>query len=540
MTYRLGIDVGGTNTDAVVLDAQLRPIASTKQPTTRPVGAGIDTAIQRVLTDSGVNPASITHAMLGTTHATNAIVERSRLNQVAVLRLGLPATRAVLPTTGWPTDLRDAVGDMRHLVGGGHEFDGREIAPLDEERVAQIAREVRGRATSAAIISVFSPVSADHEARAAHILRAELGADFPVSLSSEIGSLGLLERENATILNAALVDVARDTAQGFIASLAGMGIHAQVYLGQNDGTLMNIAHALRYPILTIACGPTNSIRGASFLAREQDAVVVDVGGTTTDVGVLSRGFPRESSLAVEIGGVRTNFRMPDLVSIGLGGGSIVRETGGIVTVGPDSVGYELTERARVFGGDVLTATDIAVATGHADLGDASLVADLDPELTRRAWDLIDQLTADAVDRVKTSAADMPVIVVGGGSIIVGADIPGASRLVKPEHFAVANAIGAAIAQVSGQVERMFSLDEVRREDALQIAKEQAVEMAISAGAEPDTVEIVDVEDVPLAYLPGNATRIRAKAAGTLVMTDTRSRAHASGGVAASPIDRKDQ
>lgn len=516
--YRLGIDVGGTNTDAVILDERLVPIASTKQPTTRPVGVGIDEAIARVLTDSGISAAQISHAMLGTTHATNAIVERARLNQVAVLRLGLPATQAVLPTTGWPDDLRAAIGDMRYLVGGGHEFDGREIAPLDEERVAQIAGEVRGRATSAAIVSVFSPVSAEHERRAAQILREHLGSDFPVSLSSEIGSLGLLERENATILNAALVDVARDTARGFIDSLAGVGIDAQVYLGQNDGTLMNIDHAIRYPILTIASGPTNSFRGASFLAAEQDAVVVDVGGTTTDVGVLTHGFPRESSLAVEIGGVRTNFRMPDLVSIGLGGGSIVRVKDGEVTVGPDSVGYELTSRARVFGGDVLTATDIAVATGNADLGDPALVEDLDRDLARRAWELIDRMTADAVDRVKTSAADIPVIVVGGGSVIVGTDIPGASRIVKPEHFAVANAIGAAISQVSGQVERVFSLDQVPREEALRTATDQAIEMAVSAGADPNAVEIVNLEDVPLAYLPGNATRVRAKAAGPLILS----------------------
>lgn len=520
MSFRLGIDVGGTNTDAVILDAALRPVATTKQPTTRPVGDGVDAAVRHVLQSSGIDPASITHAMLGTTHATNAIVERTRLNQVAVLRLGLPATGAVLPTTGWPEDLRSAVGDMRYLVGGGHEFDGREIAALDEARIREIAGEVRGRATSAAIISVFSPVSSAHEERASQILREELGEDFPVSCSYEIGSLGLLERENATILNAALVDVARETVSGFIDSLKAMGIDAHVYLGQNDGTLMNIDYARRYPILTIACGPTNSIRGASFLTRESDAVVVDVGGTTTDVGVISKGFPRESSLAVEIGGVRTNFRMPDLISVGLGGGSIVRVSeDGDVTVGPDSVGYAITQKARVFGGDTLTATDIAVAKGRADLGDATLVADLDPMLVDRAWALIDRITAEAVDRVKTSATDVPVMVLGGGSIIVGNDIPGASAILKPEHFAVANAIGAAIAQVSGQVERMFSLDEVSRDEALESAKAQAIEMAIAAGAEPDTVEIVHVEDVPLAYLPGNATRVQVKAAGNLRLAE---------------------
>ena len=124
-------------------------------------------------------------------------------------------------------------------------------------------------------------------------------------------------------------------------SLKDKGIvNAEVYLSQNDGTLMTLDNARRYPILTIACGPTNSIRGASYLTCRDDAIVIDVGGTTSDFGVLSHGFPRESGVAVDIGGVRTNFRMPDVISIGLGGGSIVREhDAGTVTVGPDSVGY---------------------------------------------------------------------------------------------------------------------------------------------------------------------------------------------------------
>ena len=112
---------------------------------------------------------------------------------------------------------------------------------------------------------------------------------------------------------------------------------------------MSLTYAKQFPILTIACGPTNSIRGASYLAGLKDAVVLDVGGTTSDIGVLVDGFPRESSLAVDVGGVRTNFRMPDIVSIGVGGGSLVREQpDGSVTVGPDSVGYRITQEALVF------------------------------------------------------------------------------------------------------------------------------------------------------------------------------------------------
>jgi len=151
------------------------------------------------------------------------------------------------------------------LVSGGHEFDGREISPLDEDEIRTVAKSLKGKVDTIAVTSVFSFVSSDHEKRVAQILREELG-DIPISLSHEIGSLGLLERENATILNSALTDVAQTTALSFKEGLSREGVNnAKVYLCQNDGTLMSVDYAVKYPILTIACGPTNSIRGASFL-----------------------------------------------------------------------------------------------------------------------------------------------------------------------------------------------------------------------------------------------------------------------------------
>lgn len=193
-----------------------------------------------------------------------------------------------------------------------------------------------------------------------------------------------------------------------------------MYLCQNDGTLMSAEYAMRYPILTIACGPTNSIRGASLLTGLKDAVVVDVGGTTTDLGVLTHGFPRESMLAVEIGGVRTNFRMPDIISIGLGGGSLVRKhEDGRVSVGPDSVGYQVTQKALCFGGDTLCATDLVVARGLAEgVGNPELVAHLDPALVDAGIAEMARMVEECVDRMKTSAGDIDVILVGGGSILV--------------------------------------------------------------------------------------------------------------------------
>ena len=510
---KIGIDVGGTNTDAVVMDGH-DVIASTKTPTTTNVTEGIVNALKTVLASANLDVGNVDAVMIGTTHFTNAVVERKHLQPTVCIRLGLPATTSLPPMVAWPDDLRDTIGGHYYYAHGGHEFDGREISPFDEDEIRQIAREIKQQGiTAIAISSVFSPVNTTFEEQTAAIVQ-DIIPDANITLSSTIGRIGLLERENAAIMNACLRDLALRTVEGFKAALNELQIEAPFYISQNDGTLMNADFAADYPVLTFASGPTNSMRGAAFLSQLKDAIVVDVGGTTTDIGVLQHGFPRVAGLAVDIGGVRTNFRMPDTYSIGLGGGTIIQSDP--LKVGPQSVGYRLTEEALVFGGNTLTTTDVIVAAGHEAIGDQSHVATLDSALVQAVEKRIADKVNIAVDRMKTSATAVPVIVVGGGSILITRPVEGASQIVKPDHYAVANAIGAAIAQVGGECDKIFSLAQITREEALEQAKQEATDRAIAAGADANTIEIVDVEEVPLAYLPGNATRIMAKAVGDLV------------------------
>lgn len=514
--YKLGIDVGGTNTDAVLIDKNLNILAEVKYPTSEDIYAGIMGAVQNILEESKIDRGAISQVMLGTTQSTNAIVERKGLAPIALLRIGAPATVGIPPMVDWAEDIRKTVV-AETIVRGGFEHDGKEIAPLDEGAIREFLEGVKGKVQSVAISCVFSTVRNDHEQRAVQLCREILGEDIHFSLSSEIGSMGLIERENATILNSALCKVAEKFTAGFALSLADLGItNASLYLSQNDGTLMTMEYARRYPILTIACGPTNSIRGASYLSRLKNAIVVDVGGTTTDLGVIQNGFPRESSIAVTIGGVRTNFRMPDVVTIGLGGGSIVRELeDGRITVGPDSVGYQINEKALVFGGDTLTATDIAVRLGMYDLGDKSNVSHIDEGFARKAMEVIQTLVENTIDAMKVSNSDVDVILVGGGSIILPDKLEGAKSVHKPEYFSTANAIGSAISKVSGTYEKLIDYDKVPRDEALAQAKKEAIDLAVEAGAIRETVEIIEVEDVPLAYYAGNTNRLKIKAAGDL-------------------------
>ena len=164
---------------------------------------------------------------------------------------------------------------------------------------------------------------------------------------------------------------------------------------------------------------------------------------------------------------------------------------------------------------MLTATDIAVAGGLASIGDAARVAALDRALVADVLALMRRKVEEAVDRMKLTREPAPVILVGGGGILVGEELAGASAVVRPPYYEVANAVGAAIAQVSGEVDRVVSLAGISRDDAIAGARREAIERAEAAGAVPGSVQVVAVDDIPLAYLPSNATRVMVKAVGEL-------------------------
>ncbi len=507
----VGVDVGGTNTDAVLMNGRSL-VGASKVATTDDVTTGIAAAVSELLARAGQRNA-VEAVVVGTTHFTNALLERTGLAPTAVMRLSLPATELLPPLVEWPESLKNAIGGHAYMVGGGNEFDGRDISPLDHHAIRSAVRDMQaGGIRAVAVNGVFSPVDPTQELEAAAVI-ADVAPDLRVCLAHENGRIGLLERENAAALNACLGELATSTITGVEQALSVLGLNVPLFMSQNDGTLMDTSFANQFPVLTISSGPTNSMRGAAYLTGISDGIVVDIGGTSTDVGALVRGFPRESAVAVELAGVRTNFRLPDVESIALGGGSIV--TPDPWRIGPESVGYRLTGDALCFGGETLTATDVAVAASLAEIGDPALLSELDPATVWRAVADIQERVETLIDRMKLSRGDVPVVLVGGGSILVGDSLAGASHVLRPQHADVANAIGAAIAQVSGQVERVYSLDSGSRDEAIADCTAAAIDRATAAGADPATIEVVDVEEVPLTYVPSNATRVRVKAVGDI-------------------------
>ena len=511
---RIGIDVGGTNTDAVLIEDG-KVAGAVKAPTSEDVTTGIldslkSLAATGVLKDSDGKLKRIDGVMIGTTHFINAVVQRRHLTKVAALRLGMPASASLPPFCDWPDDLASLVRGGVWMVEGGHEYDGRPFMPLDEAAVTKAAEEMKAAGLKAiGISSIFSPLDPSHERRAAELVAAVI-PDAAITCSSDLGRIGLLERENAGLLNAALADLSRETIAAFEKAIRDSGIAAPLFITQNDGTVAEAGQARRLPVYSFASGATNSMRGAAYLSGLADAMVIDVGGTTTDVGQLKLGFPREANSVVKVGGVRTLFRMPDLLSIGLGGGSHV--TLDPLKVGPVSVGYRLLKDGIAFGGSQLTTTDIAVAAGvlaarRPEEGRASRSR----RSARKVFAEAARMAEEAIDRMKTEAGDVPLIAVGGGAFLIPEKLPGVSQVIHVEHGDCANAVGAAIAQVSGECDQIFK--DMSRRDAIAAAQGIANDRAVAAGADRKTLSTIESEDMPLAYLPGNSVRVRVRVVG---------------------------
>ncbi|RCI08199.1 hypothetical protein L249_6349 [Ophiocordyceps polyrhachis-furcata BCC 54312] len=561
--YRIGVDVGGTNTDAAILDinaldqpGQRGVLASHKTSTTTDITGGIEAAIRAVVEASAVDQDRVLSVTIGTTHFINALVEADarRLDRVAVVRLCGPYTRQLPPFSGFPVGLRRILDGGVHYIDGGLEMDGRQIQKLDPDQVRRVAAEVVAAGVGAvALVGIFSPLDHDglHEERCRELLLRHVPG-LRVVCSRGIGSTGLLERENATILNAAILRTARRVKTSFRRAMHRLRLRCPLFLSQNDGTLIDADVAAELPIKTFASGPTNSMTGAAFLAGIDRAeppdgnqagdgpqvLVVDIGGTTTDVcALLPSGFPRQAPGFVDIGGVRTAYSMPEVLSIGLGGGSEVvveqDEDGGSasssssssdphhhrrpVCVGPTSVGHRLREEARIFGGSTLTATDVVVAAGRADLGDAALVRDVPKPVVKLACDDIRRQLEAVIDRMKVSSAPVHVLLVGGGALLVQGELAGVEKCIRPVHQAAANAVGAAIAKVSGEVDSLEVLGRRDVKDIIDAACRRAVDRAVEKGASRQDVRVVEIHKQPLQYMSQETVRIQVRAVGKLAI-----------------------
>ena len=324
MAYLLGVDTGGTYTDAVVLDeATDAVVASAKALTSRPdLAVGVGAAIDAALASAAVDAADIAMVSLSTTLATNALVE-GQGGRIALIAIGFED--AELGRAGLTEALR---GDPVIRLSGGHNHAGGEAAPLDLARLTEALSQLDGGITGFAVAASFATRNPAHEIAVRDLIRDQTGK--PVSCSHELSqALGGPKRALTAVLNARLIGMIDRLITACEDHLTKLGIVARLMVVRGDGALVSAAIAREKPIETILSGPAASIAGASWLTGETDALVSDIGGTTTDVCLLRAGRPQIDPQGARVGPFRTMVEAVAMRTTGLGGDSEVHVVEGL-------------------------------------------------------------------------------------------------------------------------------------------------------------------------------------------------------------------
>ncbi|WP_299366813.1 hydantoinase/oxoprolinase family protein [uncultured Tateyamaria sp.] len=335
MAIVLGVDTGGTYTDAVLIRDERDVLARAKALTTRQdLALGVGAAVRSVLAASGVAAEQVAMASLSTTLATNALVE-GQGGRVALIYVGFRARD--LETQG----LADALaGDPVCVLAGGHGHDGSEAAALDEAGLLAFLETHRDEVSGFAVAAQFATRNPGHEQRVMEMVRAVTGR--PVSASHQLSAkLGGPKRALTAVLNARLIGMIDALIGRAEDELRRLGIDAPMTVVRGDGALMSSAQARQRPIETILSGPAASIVGARWLTGVDHAMVSDIGGTTTDVALLRDGRPAIDAQGARVGPYRTMVEAVAMRTTGLGGDSEVHFVGeglrGGVTLGPRRV-----------------------------------------------------------------------------------------------------------------------------------------------------------------------------------------------------------
>ncbi|WP_458791994.1 hydantoinase/oxoprolinase N-terminal domain-containing protein [Yoonia sp. MH D7] len=324
MAYLLGVDTGGTYTDAVLLDeGSDRILASAKSLTTRPdLALGVGRAIDAALAEAGIDPCHVAMVSLSTTLATNALVE-GQGGKVALVFIGFD--EGELGRSGLTEALR---GDPVILLAGGHNHAGAEVVPFDLCVLKQEILGLDSGITGFAIAGRFATRNSAHEVAAKDLIRDLTGK--PVTCSHELSSvLGGPKRALTAVLNARLIGMIDGLISACEGHLIKVGIDARLMVVRGDGALVSADMAREKPIETILSGPAASIAGASWLTGEQDALVSDIGGTTTDVCLLKDGKPKIDPDGARVGPYRTMVEAVAMRTTGLGGDSEVHVVEGL-------------------------------------------------------------------------------------------------------------------------------------------------------------------------------------------------------------------
>ncbi|MAZ44079.1 MAG: hypothetical protein CMF48_02750 [Legionellales bacterium] len=498
---KLGVDIGGTNTDCVLVDREGKLLYKRKVTTAKNIKDSLDGLLANEELIEHLKKFCLEAVVIGTTHPLNAVLQGDNLGATYLIRIDSGTSESVPPLHSMVTTLEKSFLGYTSIKGG-HLCDGREISPLERVEIEQLVKMIRDKNISnIAISSPFSNLYPSHEESVARYIKNEIPGCV-VTVSSSICGNALLLRENAAILNTMLVRDFQNYFSEIESIFRAHNICVPVYISQNNGTVASAEYALAHPVSTLSCGPTNSFVGAAKLANIDEAIVIDVGGTSTDIGIVRKGYPISTSHHSTISGVKVGFRMPNVKTIPLGGGSIVRN-GEILG---KSIGAALQSEGLCFGGKIFTLTDAAVIKYGLDIGTYM------PAVTPHEADLVvlkaKRLIEEQLKKIPRYA-ELPIILVGGGAVVLkNIELLG-KKPIYPEAFYCANAYGAAQGEISVTFDKTVQISSAKNFDSTleDIQKELESKLTASGGV-VDTFRIIERDITPFHYMTPSSARIK--------------------------------
>jgi len=540
----VGLDMGGTHVDAVLIH-QGEIIEVTKRPTDRSnmLGSILDT-LESLL--YGQDPSKIERINLSTTISTNAIVENKTDPVGMIIQCG-PGLESNFLRCG-----RENV-----FISGYIDHRGREVSPIDNSEIRQAMRTFKDLGISAvAVVGKFSVRNSEHEIKIKKMLKNEF---FPITLGHTLsGKLNFPRRVFTAYYNSAVYATFQKFCESINKALQTQNIKAPVYVLKADGGTMTMKAGEQYPVNTILSGPAASVMGGqAFLKTSQDAIFLDIGGTTTDISFLADGIPLLEPLGIKIAGYPTLVRALYSVSIGVGGDSRVQVQDNDLVIGPERL-----DKPRALGGKWPTPTDAMITLGMLEIGDKSeaflAMKEIGEELSISAEDAAKRILEKMIDIIKNKVDELlmdinsrPVYTVKellyGKKLspkliqVIGGPAKALAPLIAkkfsipcryPRLYEAANAVGAALARTTSEItmyvdtaqktlsvpemglyERInaaYSLEESKKL-ALNLIKQQSKLM----GAKDEEIEAEIVEEssfnmVRGFYTSGKNMRIRAQ------------------------------
>jgi N-methylhydantoinase A/oxoprolinase/acetone carboxylase beta subunit len=514
---RLGIDVGGTNTDVVLMSENGQLLAAAKQLTTEDILTGMSVAISSVLSESRILPDQVKGVFIGTTHVLNAMYSKKELARTALIRL-TKQKMTLKPALDWPASLKSYIHSIYHLKSSNSYRGRKESDGFTTDLLKLFNAIERGEIDSVCIVGAYSPLYEQEEM----LIKERIQEGFPtlpVTVSHKLGSIGFIERENSALLNAIISKVIRTALEGLSTIFNQHSFQCPYWLIQNNGSLMSIEEAIHYPILTIGSGVANSMRGAAVISGYTEFIAVDVGGSTIDIGLVKGSSPKEVINSSGLLGTGIHIPMPAVTSLPFGGGSIVSMKEGMVEIG-NTVASDISKEGIAWGGKTWTVTDSFLkvfpdALLH-EMKRINLLDSLPEKACRQVISYVMNEIKSTIERLIVNEEELPIVLVGGGSPLLHDSLFSKYKKIrKPSGFHICNAIGACFAPISEQIDKVYWLNELTKEEVVSRAVDTVRDAVIKKGGKPESVQIAYVEEFPFDYMQGEVLRVRTKAIGEM-------------------------